>query len=294
MPWCETCKMEYREGITVCADCGKELVEELNDEVPYSIIGIAEEENDAKKLFDFLQFSNITSTKLEYIEEKEVWSVLVSKEDEKEAKKLFQAFYTVEQENKSKKPDENVETFEPNETDETTDISVLEEQEEDLLKKTIGLRTASSSTYVKKQEQYNDLKFTAYIFIGFGIVGLVFVILNITNMLNILGNPLSLIIMAGMVIGFLLVGISSLRKSGVVKTQIGEENTMTDEINHFMEDAITQELLMEYHDESLSDEINYFNKTEQIKELIKNRFGDLDESYIDQLVEDFYTQLEQN
>ena len=28
MPWCPKCKTEYREGFTVCADCGSELVDE--------------------------------------------------------------------------------------------------------------------------------------------------------------------------------------------------------------------------------------------------------------------------
>ncbi|MCR4990651.1 MAG: hypothetical protein K6A38_07300 [Lachnospiraceae bacterium] len=30
MAWCPKCKYEYREGITVCADCGCELVEDLS------------------------------------------------------------------------------------------------------------------------------------------------------------------------------------------------------------------------------------------------------------------------
>ena len=29
MPWCPKCRYEYKEGYTVCADCGVELVEEL-------------------------------------------------------------------------------------------------------------------------------------------------------------------------------------------------------------------------------------------------------------------------
>ena len=28
MPWCPKCKSEYREGFTVCADCGSTLVDE--------------------------------------------------------------------------------------------------------------------------------------------------------------------------------------------------------------------------------------------------------------------------
>ena len=34
MPWCPKCKTEYREGFTVCADCGSELVEEEPVETP--------------------------------------------------------------------------------------------------------------------------------------------------------------------------------------------------------------------------------------------------------------------
>lgn len=33
MPWCPKCKEEYREGITVCAECGEALVESLKEDV---------------------------------------------------------------------------------------------------------------------------------------------------------------------------------------------------------------------------------------------------------------------
>ena len=36
MPWCPKCKSEYRQGFTVCADCGSELVEEEPADVPAS------------------------------------------------------------------------------------------------------------------------------------------------------------------------------------------------------------------------------------------------------------------
>lgn len=32
MPWCPKCKTEYREGFSVCADCGSELVKKLAEE----------------------------------------------------------------------------------------------------------------------------------------------------------------------------------------------------------------------------------------------------------------------
>ncbi len=33
MAWCPKCRNEYRDGITICADCGCELVSELKEEV---------------------------------------------------------------------------------------------------------------------------------------------------------------------------------------------------------------------------------------------------------------------
>ena len=32
MAWCPKCRNEYVEGITICADCGSELVETLPQE----------------------------------------------------------------------------------------------------------------------------------------------------------------------------------------------------------------------------------------------------------------------
>ena len=31
MPWCPKCKNEYREGFTVCSECGVELVDSLEE-----------------------------------------------------------------------------------------------------------------------------------------------------------------------------------------------------------------------------------------------------------------------
>ena len=39
MPWRPTCKNEYVEGIKVCADCGCELVDSLEEEKTAVIFG---------------------------------------------------------------------------------------------------------------------------------------------------------------------------------------------------------------------------------------------------------------
>lgn len=50
MPWCPKCKTEYREGFTVCADCGSELVSELPVEKQNtSFWGVEPEERSAEE-----------------------------------------------------------------------------------------------------------------------------------------------------------------------------------------------------------------------------------------------------
>lgn len=58
MPWCPKCKNEYREGITVCSDCGCALVEELEEEVPIAFD--KEEEAEEPEFFDMEEIEELT------------------------------------------------------------------------------------------------------------------------------------------------------------------------------------------------------------------------------------------
>ena len=66
MAWCPKCKNEYREGITVCPDCGEALVseEELTDWVSV-LFG---EQDEMEKLKDFLTYNGVGKSKLVYDE----------------------------------------------------------------------------------------------------------------------------------------------------------------------------------------------------------------------------------
>ena len=64
MAWCPKCKNEYREGITVCPDCGETLVseEELTDWTSV-LFG---EQDEMEKLKDFLTYNGIRKSKLSF------------------------------------------------------------------------------------------------------------------------------------------------------------------------------------------------------------------------------------
>lgn len=53
MPWCPSCKSEYREGITTCPDCDCDLVESLRDDSVMD--GVALSEDEKKAIIHFLE-----------------------------------------------------------------------------------------------------------------------------------------------------------------------------------------------------------------------------------------------
>ena len=67
MAWCPICKNEYRPGIKVCADCGAELVESL-DENPFVPVLLGDEDL-MKKLGEFLVANGISKTAYNFVPE---------------------------------------------------------------------------------------------------------------------------------------------------------------------------------------------------------------------------------
>lgn len=152
------------------------------------------------------------------------------------------------------------------------------------------LRAASkSSVYIKKADQFKDLRSTGYIFLVVGIGGLIVLLLNILGIFTFYQGYFAWTVMGILFTIFLIVGFGTLKHSKQVQGQIAEEDTLTNTINTWLEKTITQEVLDSVIDPNEVDEINYFRQTEYIKKGILDEFNkDLDDSYVDLLVEEFY------
>jgi len=310
MPWCPKCKTEYRSGFTICVDCDIELVDELKADDDYEEVVVLKQEATAKKLVEFLTYSNITSY-YEYSKENQAYSVYSHTKDIKKAKKCFQAFYTVEleemnkQENTLDNTNEDISTFEYDTEDADTDDTIsdykdlqseelettslkndtLDEEEQDSETSVI-----SSSAYVKKSEQYKDLKSTAITFLAFGIGGFVFLLLNVLGVINFINGPFALTIMSLLFLGFLYVGFNSISRSKKAAADAVLEDEMTTKINSWLEVNITEQVIHEMQDETVSQEANFIKIMDRIKEQVKSQFGDMNDAYLDVVVEEFYNE----
>ena len=69
MPWCPKCRNEYREGFTVCADCGVELVDRLDEAKADTVKIISGPTEEMNRVYEFLQDNKIKGVYLEESEE---------------------------------------------------------------------------------------------------------------------------------------------------------------------------------------------------------------------------------
>lgn len=254
-------------------------------------------------------------SEISFSEENEVYLVNIPPRREKEARKLYQAFYFVERENianglykatatKAAKNDPE----EENEESDDLNASILspetsEEYPEDESQESEDVETkeyfnpveeseeedAERGVYVFKADRYKDLAGTVWIFLFFGIIGLVFVILNMAGILSLLNGWIPNTVMGALFIGFLYVAFSTKQKADKIREEIAVENKLTEEINAWLKETVTKDYLASLSRDDISEELNYIKMTDTIKEQLTQQFGKQNLSYLDRLVEEFYT-----
>ncbi|MCI8408258.1 MAG: hypothetical protein HFJ09_03165 [Lachnospiraceae bacterium] len=176
---------------------------------------------------------------------------------------------------------------------ESTSHTTEEWENYQLLEETKKLRTGKSTLYVPKKNRYEDLESTAVIFSVFGIIGDVLVVLTALEIINIpffrgLSSQISMAILFTI---FLFIGIHSWFKAKTLKPQISAEEDTTSQINTWMKEQITKEILSTVEDSSSPEEINILNKLSYMHELVSKQFPDADSDYLDLLIENFYNDL---
>ncbi len=304
MPWCPKCKNEYREGITVCADCGTPLVDDFVEEIVKEEVFSTPVEELAERFKAFLEYSDIHSGSYEYVEEKEGFVFYVGKKDLKQAKKLFKGFAITEGENAVRKALEempatnqipNLEEGEELSEEELAQLAESagegfeeSEQDEEEVKGDSSHLRSPAKVYMKQEDKYKDLHSTAYTFLIVGIAGLAFVALNAAGIITFIGNMLAYVLYTAIFGGCIVVAFTSFKDAKKAKAQIQDEEDLTAKVKKWLEEHITEATLAEVEDDSLGDEVNYLNKMEHMAKLLTKAFPELDADYADQLCEEFY------
>ena len=265
MPWCPKCKNEYVEGIKVCADCGCELVDSLEEEKTAVIFG---DRAQMENLCSFLEYSGVHSAYIQEDGAEEICELYVNASEADRAKQLIKVF--LKQESKAQ-PEEQEQT---------------EETEE----------RGSMGTYQNSAQRAEDYKSSGYTLILVGGIGLLFLILTVTGILPLgfmAGNYLAIGVLGGFFLVLFVCGIQSMRAFRSCRELAVSEDTLRDEVLAWCRLSLKAEEIdsMTGSDAALTEEEKYFGRSEQMKKLISEKFLNLEDGFLDTLVDQLYTEI---
>ncbi len=261
MPWCPNCKNEYRKGILVCSDCGAALVEELPEE-DNKVIMIARKE-EAKNYYDLLKKFEIERVMLDYNEESELYHVSVPESQVEKAKKLA-IIQKVNLKEENEKPGELPQEL-------------------------------PQHVYVHHSERHQELLSSAYSLLIVGVIGLIVVLLSVLKIIPLpfpeVTNYMMEITVGVLCIIFVIVGVYCLKSARSVEKLAKEEDKLTSEITQWFKKSFDNFVIDADIEENLPEEVKYFKRCEAMKQIIRHSYGNLDEGYLDRLIEELYQYL---
>ena len=282
MAWCPKCKNEYREGVTVCPDCDIELVDELSEEdesvgepVPVILMEAADDEV-GEKVVEYLRLNGVISAAL--VRDEDKICVIVADLELGTCEQLFPGIAVGEQVDIDR-----LYEMVPDIEDQFDEI-----ENEQAEKEFSELRAEASTVYVKKRDKYADLRFSGFSFIGFGVIGLGIVLLNLLKVINLF-NVYSMIVMTLVFVVFFIIGFVTLHRASMVKESVAVEDEFTAQLEEWIGENLSDEVIDEWYDETKQDQENYFDIHDKLCRMMQDQFPNIHPSYIEDLAEDRYS-----
>ena len=149
--------------------------------------------------------------------------------------------------------------------------------------------------YVSKESKKEETKSTAYSFLLVSVFGFIALILFATGALPVhVADYMKImlcIVMGAMLLIFFAIGIVSLRQLKTLGTQAEKENDLSSEIISWFTSTYSAKDIDESMDEEVFDQDLYFKRYEIMTRFLSKQYPDLEETFLDHLVEELYGNL---
>lgn len=269
--FCPVCKNEYEPGYTRCPDCNVDLVEELVPETDTELYTF-KSKNVAEKFLRYLKYSKLNA-ELSANETVEPYSytVYTSEEELAEAKAAFAVFLS----------EESAET----------DISEELMQEDCMMPIRPKSLVKEEVVYTSASFKAEDTRSSGYILLGFGIIGLVAVVLCALDVIKFSIHPMSLAIMGIIFVGMAVYGVISLQKAATLAVNADAENKLIEDIKKWQKEHITEEILSAAAEEGLSEEETALVRDDLIRNMTKEAFPNIPSALLEHLTDEFAEEI---
>lgn len=150
--------------------------------------------------------------------------------------------------------------------------------------------------YVNNEEKAEENRTSAYTLLLVGGAGIVLVVLFFLGIIDIRVSLINKYVITGVMgvlfVLFVIMGIISMRNFKILKKKATSENNLTKEVQKWCMENLKGNVI----DESLGlggqpEELKYFPRFDYIKKAIKKQFLNLDEGYLDRLIEETYSDI---
>lgn len=146
-----------------------------------------------------------------------------------------------------------------------------------------------STLYQDSSQRANENRSSAWILLIVGVLGLVMVVLGVAEILPFkLGNPyLFYGVMGAIFVLFLVTGGMSMRNARFFAVKAASENSLRSTLLDWCRENLhADEIDSEVGAEGASEEVLYFSRTAYIRDKLNHQFVNLDQDFLDKLVDD--------
>lgn len=282
MAWCPVCKNEYRPGITVCADCGAQLVEKLEDNPMVTLV--YGEESLLQKMDDFFKSNDLRSAQIAFAPEKDMHRLDMPKKELEKGIQLAQFFMNEHTSRLQKKvQQETIASATPEQLEAMKNAAAAQAQ---------GLR-GKADVYESSAKKMEENKASAWSLLVVGAAGIVLIVLCLTGVITLPrvfgGSYLFFGVMGALCIIFLIMGVVSFRNAKGFEKNVESENHLKESLTTWCGENLKGADIDNYirmRNPGLEEEAMYFPRMELIKARINHQFMNLDQSFLDQFVDE--------
>lgn len=274
MAWCPICKTEYDDE-DICPDCSVDLIP--GNKKDYTEIFTFPNEEISLNIYNHLMELDFETIQYYYEAKEELFHIICQEYEAEDARKQMYFFITDHLDGELT-PTERVALSKF--TDE-----LFDEETDD----------KAPAVYVSAKDKYTDVHSSASSLLIVGFIGLIILILDLAGIYRFPFSGASRIIflvtMGVVFVLFLVSGIISLRKAKTLSSMINDEADIEKEIISYITEKLDLSPADKGFDENASDEEKYLARTEYIQGMVKEKYPETDEAFIEHIVEKAYDDI---